>query len=356
MCHADDSVDNLKEIGDLELYIDQTVAINIFLSHWYFKSKNCLREVQSTVDKAKPLMLTHEVEVPKGGGPLEEIKIELDDQRLSAAVFSEGRRITIWYRIAAFQLISLKQLAEFTLLQTPAYKDRETLDIFVPGELLRETLGFTKRVVVYASPHNPGARALTAELKQAYSDITTTEKLPALSSHDNGAEAGSSSGDFPPTHFLLYLSFNTYLEDAGRSLAEELRRARAAKLPIVMAHENDEERGGCEFARFFSTTPQDLIDNGLYHALAYACYPGDHRAASMALLAKALGAVQQKYQPLTQILQTVSPLSDSGWSGATIKRATVRVQRLRLKQNSQQVVTATQLTVHARRGEMHSDV
>ena len=79
MCHADDSVDDLKEIGDLELYINQTVAINIFLSHWYFKSKNCLREVQSTVDKAKPLMLTHEVEVPKGGGPLEEIKIELDD-------------------------------------------------------------------------------------------------------------------------------------------------------------------------------------------------------------------------------------------------------------------------------------
>ena len=32
-----------------------------------------LREVQATVDKAKPLMLTHEVEKPKGGGPLEEV-------------------------------------------------------------------------------------------------------------------------------------------------------------------------------------------------------------------------------------------------------------------------------------------
>ena len=33
------SVDDLKEIGDLELYIDQTLVINIFLSQWYFKSK-----------------------------------------------------------------------------------------------------------------------------------------------------------------------------------------------------------------------------------------------------------------------------------------------------------------------------
>ena len=49
-------VDDLKEIGDLELYIDQTLVINIFLSHWYFKSKNCLREVQATVDKSKPVM------------------------------------------------------------------------------------------------------------------------------------------------------------------------------------------------------------------------------------------------------------------------------------------------------------
>ena len=33
------SVDYLKEIGDLEIYIEQTLVVNIFLSHWYFKSK-----------------------------------------------------------------------------------------------------------------------------------------------------------------------------------------------------------------------------------------------------------------------------------------------------------------------------
>jgi len=287
-------VDDLKEIGDLELYIDQTLAINIFLSHWYFKSKNCLREVEATVEKKKPLMLTLEVELPKGGGPLEEIKAELDDKRLKEAVFAEGRLITIWYRIADFQLISLKQISAFVLQQTPKYLGTGDLGIYVPGELLRESLGFETPAVMYASPHNPGAKALAAELEQAYSGIATTEVFTA------GAEGASSA----PTHFLLYLNHHTYLEDAGAKLAEELRRARAANLPIVMAHENDPELGGCEFGRFFSTTPGDLISDGLYKPLALACYPGDHRAASMALLAKCLGAVRLRDH--TQLVEVAS--------------------------------------------------
>ena len=53
----------------LELYIEQTAAVNMFLSHSYFKSKACLREVHAVVDKAKPFMLTHEADKAKGGGP-----------------------------------------------------------------------------------------------------------------------------------------------------------------------------------------------------------------------------------------------------------------------------------------------
>ena len=34
-------------------------------------------------------------------------------------------------------------------------------------------------------------------------------------------------------------------------------RHRAA---ILAVHEQDDARGACEFARFFSTTPDDLID------------------------------------------------------------------------------------------------
>ena len=48
------------------------MVINMFLSHMYFTSKNCLREVCATVDQAKPLICTHEADKAKGGGPLDD--------------------------------------------------------------------------------------------------------------------------------------------------------------------------------------------------------------------------------------------------------------------------------------------
>ena len=80
------------------------------------------------------------------------------------------------------------------------------------------------------------------------------------------------------THFLLYLNDQTcaprsrptpralaplattapacrYLPPAGEALAGELRAARAAgsHVRVVMVHENDATRGGCEFGLFFQT-------------------------------------------------------------------------------------------------------
>ena len=125
-------VDDLVEIGDIEIYIDESLVINTFLSHGYFKSPNCLREIQATVDKKKALMLTHEADPMKGGGPLEDIKEEIEDERLRNTIFSEERHITTWYRIAEFQLVSLKQISLFTLLQTPKYVGKEGLYLTVP--------------------------------------------------------------------------------------------------------------------------------------------------------------------------------------------------------------------------------
>jgi hypothetical protein len=64
----------------------------------------------------------------------------------------------------------------------------------------------------------------------------------------------------------------------------QVRAARANGFPIIMVHENDEAAGGCEFARFFESTPQDMIADGLYKALAYAWYPDPFRQVSVALV------------------------------------------------------------------------
>ena len=59
---------------------------------------------------------------------------------------------------------------------------------------------------------------------------------------------------------------------------------------IRMMYENDPAAGGCDFGLFFSSTPQDLITDGLYKALALAFYPEPFRAVSCCLIARALGA------------------------------------------------------------------
>ena len=61
-----------------------------------------------------------------------------------------------------------------------------------------------------------------------------------------------------------------------------------------MVHENDPERNGCEFAQMFQTTPQDLIDDGLYKSIAIALHEMPHREVSLALVAQACGAKPSK--------------------------------------------------------------
>ena len=237
-------VDDLEEIGKLEEYITASAAISIFLSHYYFKSTNCLREVAASVDQAKPIVLVHEVDAAKGGGPLEEIQIELSDKRLFAGVFTADRQVIPWYRIAEFQLTSLRLIIERTLLSSPAYQGRESLQLYIPGTLVNQKLAFERPVKVFASPNNAGARSLAEELSDHYPQFTFTENLSEVQTplaNDTSKSAGV-------RHMLLYLNEQTYVGDVGEALAEELRTLRGS-LPIVMAHENDPALGGCEFAR-----------------------------------------------------------------------------------------------------------
>merc|ERR1739841_503905 len=66
----------------------------------------------------------------------------------------------------------------------------------------------------------------------------------------------------------------------------------ADKIRIVLVHENDRAKGGCEFGSLFGTTPQGLIDEGIYKEIAIALHTPPHRAVSLALVAQALGATK----------------------------------------------------------------
>ena len=75
---------------------------------------------------------------------------------------------------------------------------------------------------------------------------------------------------------------------------EQVRAARAAGIVVVLVHECDPTRGGCEFGAFFGTTPQELIDDGLYARVAIALHSGQHRTVSLCLLAREVGAVRYR--------------------------------------------------------------
>ena len=263
----------------------------IFVSKGYFLSMNCLRETHTAVAKAKPLALVHDP--VRGGATLETIKA--NECPLELQGIFKDHKIIEWHRIKDFQVVSLKLLASELLLACPGYdtqyrasyyEDREgdrkqekTLysDIHVPGEITEATLKLTD-VRIYTSPDNPGAREVAEILQKQIKGLQLSAGPPPAVG----------------THFLLYLAHETFVGEAGERLAEEVRRMMRTNQPIVMLHENDMANGGCEFARFFSTTPQDLIVDGLYKALALACYPGHFRPVSIALVAKKLGAAANR--------------------------------------------------------------
>ena len=131
-----------------------------------------------------------------------------------------------------------------------------SLPLCIADEPRISSFAFSERVTVRVSLANPGAEDLANELAKSFAGLTVST-----------AEAADDA-----THMLLYLNQETWSDER---LAEQVKQAREDKLKIVMAHENDPEKGGCIFARFFETTPQELITDGLYRDMAHPFFPRD---------------------------------------------------------------------------------
>ena len=166
--------------------------------------------------------------------------------------------------------------------------DRRRVKLCLRDEASSTQLSFYGTVpLLYASTNNPGANLVTLELVDSFRASerpATTSVQPRALRRRTGEQLDTA------LIFLLYLDSETWIGDAGVLLADEVRAARTGGMRIVMLHEMDIERGGCEFARFFETTPKDLINDGLYDALALALHADEYRSVSLLLAAQALGA------------------------------------------------------------------
>ena len=319
-------VDDLKEIGDLELYVQQSGCILIFLSRGYFYSINCMREAQASTDQKKPVVLLREDDLNKGGITLADSRQECAGKpEVSDYVFT-GRPVTVWKRIQEHQIESLRQIATHTLMSTPRFLGpaSSSLVLHVPGEVRLQTLRLPAPLTLYVSSANRGARRAAEALSQrvGMEDITITDVRP-------DSLAGVT--------MLLYLNKNTWekADDGSESpLAAQVAKARSEGIPLVIVHEADEDHDGCEFGLFFQTTcarlgrespslaalavpcmrsavavplcarlrnavslrscsyrrPQALIDDGIYKQLAVTWFPPPHREISISVTATILGA------------------------------------------------------------------
>ncbi|EOD08755.1 hypothetical protein EMIHUDRAFT_459945, partial [Emiliania huxleyi CCMP1516] len=184
-------VDDLKDIGSLEDYVDRT--------------QNCLREIQTSLEKRKPLVLVQEADPAKGGGTLQALpaRPQLDDPAGSAIALathgSEGRgwAQTTWHRIDEYQRVSLKIISEALLLSSPNYSSLTSLPLFIPGEVQGQPISFSKSVVLWASPFDEGADELATKLATNFSGLTVS----------TAEEAGDA------THMLLYLNADTWSDE-----------------------------------------------------------------------------------------------------------------------------------------------
>ena len=192
--------------------------------------------------------------------------------------------------------------------------DLQTLgaDLYVSGEVTRQKLSLPPAVLII-SPENIGAANLAQEILKKYPENLCFEPPGMYLNNVEGGAVGAlehagqtlskrllghrfgSSRHHPDQrnrYFLLYLNKETWLGSTGSKLADQVRAARAAGIRVVLAHECDPVLGGCEFSSFFQTTPQDLIIEGLYARIAVAFFTGQHRAVSLCLLAREIGAVR----------------------------------------------------------------
>ena len=241
-------VDDLLEIGDLELYVEQSGCILIFVSRGYFYSTNCVREAQATTDQKKPVVLLREDNLSKGGITLADSMRECEARPELRDYIFKDRPVTVWMRIQEHQLETLRQIASRVLVTTPQYKGvaPSQLGLHLPGELRLQRLEFPEHLSLCYSAANRGAKEAAEALSARANGIhlTTTR---------DGIDGGSLSGKT----MLLYLNKRTWepTDDSGTtSLADEVARARAAGIELVMVHEADEAHGGCEFGLFFQTT------------------------------------------------------------------------------------------------------
>ena len=217
-------------------------------------SRNCLREARAAMASSKPLVLVREADLQKGGLLLADARAQCPAD-LSVFVFAERHAIT-WHRVAEYQRLALKLIAEQLLqacpcIVNPLEVDPRSEGLRFKGEVTCADLAFARHVTLLVSAHNAGADELATELSTALPAEDERFSMVSVAEDGDGGEAcladiltslraplSERARQPGAVFFLLYLKDGSFAGEAGARLAEQLRLLRAAELKHATPNES----------------------------------------------------------------------------------------------------------------------
>jgi len=275
-------VDDLERIDDLERYIEASQAMLVLLgSPKYLQSANCAREAATAERLQLPLVRVHDADTRKNGATFGELRRAANEprnrlSRQTTAWLLDSDDVIPWHRAADFQGLSLAKIAERLLLASPAHKGVEPPSLYVDGGLAWAQPSFARPVALHVSAANLDAADAVRVLTEEHADA-----LQRVDSLDVGGWDAASA------RWLLFVSPTCFAGEMGARLAAEVAAALSAGVePVVLW--SPETCG--DFGDVIECTPRSLVEAGLYGHLAIEWWQGMHRAVSVRLVAKALGA------------------------------------------------------------------
>jgi hypothetical protein len=362
-------VDELQDISQLEESVKESAVFILYYSGGYFRSKNCRREIYAAIKLEKPIILLYEgdksilqemedecmtncegdgVEVPTATLILE--KLLGDTNMLHTDPHMHAGPIQ-WLNEGSFSAAAKSLIYTRVLSNLPHYKRHPSLlleqGIRVPGELGEVILDSPINLLVYDNNH--GCSDVAEELKTMLRKkggsvlITTiyearmilkkqTQEIDSLLDidnidddddniedatdsqveilHDDPSLAPSCITDVP-TFLLLYLNEHTFegsTEDQNELTAIIQSCIDNSDIRIVLVHEKDTEKGGCDFGDFFGKAPEELIKppNSLFQDIAIPLYSiEEYRIISLRHILCKMGATDKTRAENFSIMRTV---------------------------------------------------
>eukprot|EP00592_Proboscia_alata_P023596 CAMPEP_0194424146 /NCGR_PEP_ID=MMETSP0176-20130528/23412_1 /TAXON_ID=216777 /ORGANISM="Proboscia alata, Strain PI-D3" /LENGTH=2584 /DNA_ID=CAMNT_0039233745 /DNA_START=230 /DNA_END=7984 /DNA_ORIENTATION=+ len=334
-------VDDLQDISKLEDSVAESVVFVLYYSRGYFRSKNCRREIYAAMYLDKPIIVLYEgddstVEDMKnecmdhcGGNNVEKdcpgsaciLKRLLEGDTNMKSLQHNDPCCTHgpiqWLNEGCFSAAAKNRIYSQILGNLPHYKRYPNLlleqGIRVPGELSQVSLDAPINILTHRSKHSCSdvAEELKTILPEEKSDLISVydarmffkknmQEIDSFLEDDrvikssNQAEIQHNDLATPqnlpndnPSFLLLYLNKFTFegCAEYQSELASVIQSCiDQSEISIVLVHEKDIAKGGCDFGCFFTSAPEELIKppNNLFRDIATPLYKSkEYRIVSL---------------------------------------------------------------------------